>query len=177
MNNLKEIIFVIGGCRSGKSRQALETAEGMPGERKTFIATCIPRDKEMQQRVAQHQEERSRLWRTVEAPIHLPQIIVEQSRQADVVLVDCLTLWISNLMLELEDDRKILACLPDLNRALKSARCSVMLVSNEIGTGIVPENQLARRFRDLVGSTNQAVAGQADRVVWMVAGIPVEIKG
>jgi len=174
---LKEVIFVIGGCRSGKSRQALETADGMPGDQKTFIATCIPRDAEMKQRVAQHQKERSLNWRTVEAPIHLPQAIIEQSRQANVVLVDCLTLWISNLMLELEDDRKILAILPELIRALKSADCPVVLVSNEIGTGIVPENQLSRRFRDLVGSTNQAVARQADRVVWMVAGIAVGVKG
>ena len=174
---MKEVIFVIGGCRSGKSRQALETAEGMPGDHKTFIATCIPRDEEMQQRVAQHQEERSLIWRTVEAPIHLSQTIVEQSRPADVVLVDCLTLWISNLMLEIDDDRRILAGLQDLTRALTSADCPVVLVSNEVGTGIVPENRLSRRFRDLVGSTNQAVAGQADRVIWMVAGIPVEIKG
>ena len=174
---MKEVTFVIGGCRSGKSRQALETAEGMPGDHKTFIATCIPHDAEMEQRVAQHQEERSPIWRTVETPIDLPPAIVEQCRQADVVLVDCLTLWISNLMLELEDDRKILSCLPDLTRALRSAHCPVVLVSNEVGTGIVPENQLSRRFRDLVGSTNQAVADQADRVIWMVAGIPVEIKG
>ena len=174
---MREVIFVIGGCRSCKSRQALETAEGMPGDHKTFIATCIPRDEEMQQRVAQHQEERSLIWRTVEAPIHLSQTIVEQSRPADVVLVDCLTLWISNLMLEIDDDRRILAGLPDLTRALKSADCPAVLVSNEVGTGIVPENRLSRRFRDLVGSTNQAVAGQADRVIWIVAGIPVEIKG
>jgi adenosylcobinamide kinase / adenosylcobinamide-phosphate guanylyltransferase len=173
---MKEIIFVIGGCRSGKSRQALETAEGMPGARKTFIATCVPRDAEMKQRVAQHQKERSLIWQTVEAPVHLAQAVVEQSRQADVVLVDCLTLWISNLMLELEDDGKFLACLPDLTRALKSADCPVVLVSNEVGTGIVPENPLSRRFRDLVGATNQAIAEQADRVLWMVAGIPVEIK-
>jgi adenosylcobinamide kinase/adenosylcobinamide-phosphate guanylyltransferase len=176
-SNLKEVIFVIGGCRSGKSRQALEAAEGMPGDHKTFIATCIPHDEEMKQRVEQHQKERSLIWRTVEEPIRLPQAIVEQSRQADVVLVDCLTLWISNLMLELDDDRKILAGLPELTRALQSVHCPVVLVSNEVGTGIVPENQLSRRFRDLVGSTNQTVAGQADRVVWMVAGIPVGIKG
>jgi adenosylcobinamide kinase/adenosylcobinamide-phosphate guanylyltransferase len=173
---LKEVIFVLGGCRSGKSRQALEEAESMPGGRKVFIATCVPRDAEMQQRVAQHQKERSPIWRTVEAPLQLAQAIVEQSRQADVVLVDCLTLWISNLMLEMEDDRQILACLPDLTRSLESADCPVVLVSNEVGTGIVPENQLSRRFRDLVGATNQAIAEQADRVVWMVAGIPVQVK-
>ena len=174
---MNEVIFVIGGCRSGKSREALEMAEGMPGGHKTFIATCIPRDAEMKRRVAQHQKERSLNWRTVEVPVHLPQAIAEKSREANIVLVDCLTLWISNLMLELEDDRKILACLPELIRALNTADCPVVLVSNEVGTGIVPENRLSRRFRDLVGSTNQAVARQADRVVWMVAGIPVGIKG
>ena len=174
---MKEVLLVLGGCRSGKSRQALEQAERVPGDHKVFIATCIPRDAEMKQRVEQHQKERSLIWHTVEAPVHLPQAIVEQSRSADVLLVDCLTLWISNLMLELEDDRKILACLPDLTRALQAADCPVVLVSNEVGTGIVPENQLSRRFRDLVGSTNQAIAEQADRVVWMVAGIPVQIKG
>ncbi len=87
---MKEIIFVIGGCRSGKSRQALETADGFPGDKRVFIATCIPRDEEMRLRVDQHQKERSQNWQTVEAPEHLPQIIVEHSRQANVLLVDCL---------------------------------------------------------------------------------------
>lgn len=176
-SKLKEVIFIVGGCRSGKSRQALEQAESIPGDHKVFIATCIPRDAEMKQRVEQHQKERSLIWQTVEAPVHLSQAIVEQSRQADVLVVDCLTLWISNLMLELEDDRKVLARLPDLARTLQSADCPVVLVSNEVGSGIVPENQLSRRFRDIVGSTNQAIAEQADRVIWMVAGIPVPIKG
>ena len=171
-------IFVLGGCRSGKSGYALETAQKFSGnKKKVFIATCIPHDDEMKLRVARHQQERSGLWVTMEAPIHLPEAVIEADRKTDVVVVDCLTLWISNLMLEIDDDRKILACLPDLTRALKSADCPVVLVSNEVGTGIVPENQLSRRFRGLVGSTNQAVAGQADRVVWMVAGIPVGIKG
>ncbi len=174
---MKEIIFVIGGCRSGKSRQALETADGFPGDKRVFIATCIPRDEEMRLRVDQHQKERSQNWQTVEAPVHLPQIIVEHSRQANVLLVDCLTLWISNLLVETEDDEKILEHIPSLIQALESAVCPVVLVSNEVGAGIVPENKLARRFRDLVGSTNQAVAEHADRVIWMVAGIPVRIKG
>jgi len=174
---LKEVIFFIGGCRSGKSRQALEMADGFPGNKRVFIATCIPRDDEMHQRVEQHQRQRSRNWQTVEAPIHLPQAIVERSRQADVLLVDCLTLWISNLMLETEPDAKIPDQVNRLIQAFESADCPVMLVSNEVGSGIVPENKLARRFRDLVGAANQAVAEHADRVVWMVAGIPVSIKG
>jgi len=174
---LKEIVFVIGGCRSGKSRQALETAGAMAGSRKIFIATCIPHDVEMKQRVDRHQKERGRDWRTVETPVELPQAIAENSRQADVLLVDCLTLWISNLLLETDDDEIILKQVLSLTQSVRSAGCPIVLVSNEVGTGIVPENKLARRFRDLVGSANQAVAAQADRVVWMVAGIPVMIKG
>jgi len=174
---LKEVIFVVGGCRSGKSRQALETTGGIAGSRKIFIATCIPHDEEMKQRVDRHRKERGQDWRTIEAPVHLPQAITENSRQADVLLVDCLTLWISNLLLETEDDEIILKQVLSLTQSIRSANCPVVLVSNEVGTGIVPENKLARRFRDLVGSANQAVAAQADRVVWMVAGIPVQIKG
>lgn len=174
---LKEIFFFIGGCRSGKSRLALESADGFPGDRKTFIATCIPGDDEMLRRVKQHQQERSRTWHTVEAPIDLPGAIVEQSRLADLLLVDCLTLWISNIMLESEDFKAGSDLAGNLVRALERADCPVLLVSNEVGTGIVPENQLARQYRDLVGSVNQAVARHADRVVWVVAGIPVTVKG
>jgi adenosylcobinamide kinase/adenosylcobinamide-phosphate guanylyltransferase len=174
---LKEIIFFIGGCRSGKSRQALKAADDYPGDRRTFIATCIPRDDEMLRRVKQHQKERSRDWLTVEAPIDLPGVIVEQSRQADLLLVDCLTLWISNLMLESGDSGFKSDIIDDLVRSLGKADCPVVIVSNEVGTGIVPENKLARQYRDLVGSVNQAIARQANRVVWVVAGIPVTVKG
>lgn len=174
---MQEIVFFIGGCRSGKSRQALAAADDFPGDRRTFIATCIPRDNEMRLRVKQHQQERSRYWNTVEAPIDLPNAIVEQSQQADLLLVDCLTLWISNMMLETADHGDNSNWISDLIRSLKKAACPVVIVSNEVGTGIVPENKLARSFRDLVGSVNQAVASQASRVVWMVAGIPVKVKG
>jgi adenosylcobinamide kinase/adenosylcobinamide-phosphate guanylyltransferase len=173
---LKEIVFVIGGCRSGKSRHALETADGISGVKKIFIATCVPHDAEMKQRVDRHQKERGRDWLTVEAPVHLPQAIIEYSRQADVLLVDCLTLWISNLLMETEDDELTNERIFSLIQSLASASCPVILVSDEVGAGIVPENNLARRFRDLVGAANQAAAAQADRVVWMVAGIPVKIK-
>jgi adenosylcobinamide kinase/adenosylcobinamide-phosphate guanylyltransferase len=173
---LKEIVFVIGGCRSGKSRHALATADGIAGDKKIFIATCVPHDAEMKQRVDRHQKERGQHWQTIEAAIHLPQAIIEYSRQADVLLVDCLTLWISNLLMETEYDELINERIISLIQSLASASCPVILVSNEVGAGIVPENKLARRFRDLVGAANQAVAAQADRVAWMVAGIPVKIK-
>ena len=174
---MKEVIFVIGGCRSGKSRFALETADGISEEEKFFIATCVPHDAEMEQRVERHQKERGPNWQTVETPVHLSRAVAACSRHAEVVLVDCLTLWISNLMLEIEDDETIRERIAELVQSFNSANCPVVLVSNEVGAGIVPENMLARRFRDLVGAANQAVADRADRVVWMVAGIPVIIKG
>ena len=173
---MKEIIFVIGGCRSGKSSHALQTAEKMPQNSKIYMATCVPRDEEMRQRVAKHQKERNRSWVTVEVPLDLPQAILENSRQENVILVDCLTLWLSNLLMETDDDKKIEEMIGRLTAAIERAPGRIVLVSNEIGTGIVPENKLARQYRDLIGLANQAVAKTAGKVIWMVAGIPVTIK-
>jgi adenosylcobinamide kinase/adenosylcobinamide-phosphate guanylyltransferase len=174
---LKKTVFVLGGCRSGKSGYALETAQQFSGADKIFIATCIPYDDEMKQRVARHQEERSRTWKTVEAPIHLAAAIAETGQEAGVILVDCLTLWINNLLMEKQNSEQILDQVQGLTKAVEAAACPIILVSNEVGTGIVPENKLARLYRDLIGSANQAVAECADQVIWMVAGIPVTIKG
>ena len=174
---MKEIIFVIGGCRSGKSSHALRTVEKMPQSSKIYIATCVPRDDEMKQRVAKHQKERSRSWATVEVPLDLPQAILENSRKDNVILVDCLTLWLSNLLMETDDDKKLEEMIGRLTAAIERAPGTVVLVSNEIGTGIVPENKLARQYRDLIGLANQAVAKTAGKVIWMVAGIPVKVKG
>jgi adenosylcobinamide kinase/adenosylcobinamide-phosphate guanylyltransferase len=174
---LKKNVFVIGGCRSGKSSQALKTAENLARDQQVFIATCIPYDDEMKQRVARHQKERSRHWQTVDAPIHLPETIAETGQEASVILVDCLTLWINNLLMEKQNSEQILNQVQSLTRTVASATCPVILVSNEVGSGIVPENKLARLYRDLVGSANQAVAECVDQVVWMVAGIPVTVKG
>ena len=174
---MKETVFVIGGCRSGKSRHALETAESYPGTGQIFVATCIPYDDEMKHRVARHREERSQKWQTLEAPERLPEAIAENSGRASVLLVDCLTLWINNLLMASAETEKIIEKIEQLVQAIGAASCPVVVVSNEVGAGIVPENQLARQFRDLVGTANQAVAAQADRVIWMVAGIPVTVKG
>ncbi len=174
---LKEIVFVIGGCRSGKSTYALQTAEKMPAERKIFIATCVPLDDEMKQRVARHQTTRSRSWTTVEEQLKLPEAILQNSRRADVILIDCLTLWVSNLLMQSGDEKKIADTIPQFIDALEKATCPIVLVSNEVGTGIVPENKLARQYRDIIGRVNQAVAKTAGKVIWMVAGIPVTVKG
>ncbi len=174
---MNELILVIGGCRSGKSTYALQTAEKSPGDRKIFIATCVPHDDEMKQRVAKHQKERSQKWKTVEAPLHLPEAIMENSPHADVVLIDCLTLWVSNLLMQTDDEQQMDAMISQFIDTLENAAGPIVLVSNEVGTGIVPEHKLARQYRDLIGSVNQAVAKVASKVVWMVAGIPVAVKG
>jgi adenosylcobinamide kinase/adenosylcobinamide-phosphate guanylyltransferase len=172
---LKETVLIIGGCRSGKSGHALHLADQFAGH-KIFMATCVPLDKEMEQRVSHHQKHRNPNWKTLEVPILLPEAIRENSGRGQVILVDCLTLWINNLLMENDDPENIDKHVGYLARSLENAECPVILVSNEVGTGIVPENRLARLFRDVAGFANQKIAACADRVIWMVAGIPVEIK-
>jgi len=166
----------MGGCRSGKSRYALELATQAAGRNRIFVATCMPGDKEMEERVRRHQKERSQSWTTVEAPLNLAEALDEHDRQGNVIVVDCLTLWLSNLLLEINNPEEIEVHIKRLIQSLESSQCPVFLVSNEVGTGIVPENRLARRFRDVAGFANQKVAACSDMVIWMVAGIPVSIK-
>ena len=168
-------ILVTGGCRSGKSGHALALAEAM-GSKRIFVATCVPHDDEMRDRVARHQRDRSEAWHTLEIPVALADAVDTHSASADVMLIDCLTLWLSNLLMETEDVGEIRAHIDRLAQAVKQAPGSVVLVSNEVGAGIVPENRIARLYRDLAGWTNQAMAAACDRVVWTVAGIPVTIK-
>ena len=172
---MKETIFVIGGCRSGKSSHALHLAEQIPGQ-KIFIATCMPQDKEMEQRVLHHQQQRSSAWETIEVPFFLPEAIHKNGTDGHVILVDCLTLWINNLILDNDKPENIDNHIQKLTQSIEKAECPVILVSNEVGTGIVPENELARLFRDITGFANQKVAACVDQVIWMVAGIPVKIK-
>jgi len=173
---VKETLFVTGGCRSGKSRFALNFADRR-FKRKIFVATCQAQDQEIRRRIKEHQKARGRDWQTVEVLTALSETVASHSSQADVILIDCLTLWVSNLLAENTSQEEILTCADALTQAINQAPCSVILVSNEVGTGIVPENELARRFRDVAGLVNQKVAACANRVVWMVAGIPVPIKG
>ncbi len=172
--------LVIGGCRSGKSSHALHLADGMGNAGKIFLATCIPRDDEMHQRVSRHQAERGPGWIAVETPVFLPEAIRDIGPSAGVLLVDCLTLWVSNLMMEdaVPDAPGDLLAMQTrrLIESLRAAACPVILVTNEVGAGIVPDNPLARQFRDAVGQVNQQIAACADQVIWMVAGIPVTIK-
>jgi adenosylcobinamide kinase/adenosylcobinamide-phosphate guanylyltransferase len=172
---VKKTVLIIGGCRSGKSAHALQLADQLAGH-KIFIATCMPHDREMEQRVLHHQKQRNPNWKTLEVPLLLSEAIRENSRRGHVILVDCLTLWINNLLLEKDDPENIDMNIQKLVQSLEKTECPVILVSNEVGAGIVPENRLARLFRDVAGFANQKIGASVDRVIWMVAGIPVEIK-
>jgi adenosylcobinamide kinase/adenosylcobinamide-phosphate guanylyltransferase len=172
-----EITLILGGCRSGKSRYALEHAEARGESRKIFLATCQAFDPEMESRIAAHQLERGPGWVTVEEPIDVGGVLLRESRDSTLILLDCLTLWVSNLLQEGRSEERMMEGFKELAEALQDASGSILVVSNEVGQGIVPDNPMSRQFRDLVGWLNQRIAATADRVVWTVAGIPVTVKG
>lgn len=165
------ITLILGGARSGKSRYAERLIESEPAPW-IYLATAEARDSEMERRIAEHRARRDRRWQTIEAPHDLAEALAAlPSRSA--VLVDCLTLWLSNrLLADADIDREI----EGLERALASHDGAVAVVSNDVGSGIVPDNALARRFRDLQGVINQRIAAKASRVVLMVAGLPLAVK-
>jgi adenosylcobinamide kinase / adenosylcobinamide-phosphate guanylyltransferase len=168
--------LIIGGCRSGKSRHALTLGNAVTARYKWFVATCQPRDAEMLDRVQRHREERGLDWQTIESPFEPALDITRHAENTDVALIDCLTLWASNLTLLHEDDAAIYDRLDQFTAWMASPPCPIIIVTNEVGTGIVPDNPLARRYRDLVGRINQQVAAASQRVIWMVAGIAVNVK-
>lgn len=170
-----DVVFIIGGCRSGKSRYALEYAE--KGRQKVFIATLQVKDEEMAERVKRHRKSRGKDWATVEEPLNIGDALKDNRNNADVIVIDCLTLWITNLMLAEKTADDILTETDKLCSILNECSCSVVLVSNEVGNGIVPDNKLARDFRDIAGMVNQKVASACITVIRMSAGIPQVIKG
>lgn len=171
------VTLITGGARSGKSAYALALAESRPAAtRRFFVATAQALDDEMRARIAHHRAQRSAGFTTVEEPIALDRALPALEGRADFVLIDCLTLWISNLMLEGRGDEAIIGQARALAEVLIGAAFESVVVTGEVGAGIVPENAAARRFRDLLGWTNQAVAQVAERVVLMVAGCPLRIK-
>ena len=204
-----KITFIIGGARSGKSSFALREASGMIGH-KLYLATAEALDDEMKERIANHKSERGNDWDTIEEPVNIASIISESLNKFNVVLLDCLTLWLSSVMIRTQsaehriqntDKREqnskyrsqmsdpatgkaeksiseFIDALQQLKEAgvLCSGFCNLYIVSNEVGMGIVPDNKLARQFRDLAGKVNQKVAELADEVYLVTAGIPIKIK-
>lgn len=166
-------LLVIGGARSGKSRYAQARAEAL-ALKPVYVATAQAFDAEMALRIARHQADRGPQWRTVEAPLALAETIAVQATANRVLLVDCLTLWLTNLILGEHDPVAARAALLD---SLRAAAGPIVLVTNEVGLGIVPENALARRFRDEAGWLNQALAAVVDEVQLVTAGLPLRLKG
>lgn len=165
--------FVLGGASSGKSAYAEELVLRLPGA-PVYIATAQAFDDEMTDKIAAHRQRRGDAWTTVEEPLELPAAIIEHGVADTVLLVDCLTLWLSNLMTA---ERDIAAESDALVDAIGGVKGQIVLVSNELGLGLVPGDELSRRFRDLQGSLNQAVAAATDRVVFVAAGLPLTLKG
>jgi adenosylcobinamide kinase/adenosylcobinamide-phosphate guanylyltransferase len=167
-------LLILGGARSGKSRFAL--ADLPARGRVTFVATAERRDADMTARIARHQAERPRHWTTVEAPRDLLPRLTAALAAADTVVVDCLTLWVSNLMLGGEEDEPILKQADALAVLVAAAKTDLRVISNEVGLGVHPSSADGMRFRDVLGLVNQRVAAAAHRVVVMVAGLPQLIK-
>ena len=170
--SLPAVTLVLGGARSGKSRHAETLAEARPGDC-VYLATAEPLDAEMTARIREHQARRGGHWRTVEAPLELSGALREAAGSDRVVLVDCLTLWLSNL---LGAGRDPAVETDNLVTALTGLSGPVVLVSNEVGQGVVPDNALARAFIDHAGRLHQAVAAAAQSVIFMVAGLPLQLK-
>ena len=178
---MAQIILITGGSRSGKSTYAQTLAESIPGSR-TYIATCPPLDEEMAARIKKHRAQRqASLWQTLEETIDLAGALLK-TRKSQVRLLDCLTLWINNLLYEAEKqgqeitEEDMLERCTQLLTACKELPGTVIFVTNEVGMGIVPDNPLARHYRDLAGRCNQIMAAGADRVILMVSGLPLNMK-
>jgi len=183
------LIFILGGARSGKSRYALQLASELsrdsPSPELIFIATATACDAEMADRIEKHKADRDSVWRTVEEPLN-PAAIVQANSNASVIVVDCITLFLTNHFMKVwSDDAESIGIsdLDGINQAVKDlitaaveSPCTVIVVANELGLGLVPETALGRVFRDAAGWANQEIAARADRVVLMVAGIPLTVK-
>lgn len=168
------IVYVSGGARSGKSRFA-ETYAARSGDDVTYLATAQAFDDEMRDRIARHRGDRPAAWHTAEEPLDVAQ--AARNIQTPTLLLDCLSLWVSNLLLAGEPEDRMLAATDDLLAALRERGGLSVLVSNEVGLGIVPDNALARAYRDALGRVNQRVAAASDEAYLLVSGLPLQLKG
>ncbi len=168
-------IFIVGGARSGKSTYAVELAK-KSGKKVVFLATCTYFDKEMKQRIKNHECSRPSSWKVITEGTDICRVIYQESSRAQIILLDCLGLWISNLMAESMKDAEILSEVERLATTLKEVKGPLIIVSNEVGCGLVPPYPSGRKFRDLLGSANQIMAKSADQVYLMQVGLPLQLK-
>jgi len=169
------IIFVAGGSRSGKSKFAQNLTKEI-GKKIGFIATCIPQDDEMKERVMMHKKSRPRGWRVVEEPVRIKSALNKFKNGYDAVIIDCLGLFVSNLLCAGTKKKVIMDEVESLTKLLLKKRFTSIVVSNEVGSSIVPDNRLARDFSDVIGATNQILSRYADSVYVLQVGIPLKIK-
>ncbi|NEX17014.1 MAG: bifunctional adenosylcobinamide kinase/adenosylcobinamide-phosphate guanylyltransferase [Halochromatium sp.] len=167
--------LILGGVRSGKSRLAEQLARAC-GQPVTYVATATASDGEMRERIAQHQARRPSDWALIEEPLALPEVLASVCREGHVVLVECLTLWLANLLWA-DDPGRLDAELAALDALLPGFTGTLIFVGNEVNMGVIPVNDLARRYGDLAGSLHQRIAAQAEQVVLTVAGLPLVLKG
>lgn len=168
-----KLIFITGGARSGKSDFALKLGEGI-GDDLTYIATCQPLDDEMRERIRLHRERRGDKWKTVEEPFEIDSHVKSNGKEGSVVLIDCLTIYISNLLMN--NDENVKEKIDSVIACLKNSKSTAIIVSNEVGMGIVPDNEISRVFRDESGIANQKFTKESDEAYMMVSGIPIRIK-
>jgi adenosylcobinamide kinase/adenosylcobinamide-phosphate guanylyltransferase len=171
---VRKIVFILGGARSGKSTFALQEASGVEGK-KAFIATAEALDDEMRLRINNHKKERGKGWVTFEEPLYISRLMQDVRNSHDVVLIDCLTLWLSNIMHVGFDINETVG--EFINVISQDSSALLYIVSNEVGMGLVPETELARIYRDNLGYINRKVAEAATDVSFLAAGIPLKIKG
>ena len=177
---MSQTIFITGGARSGKSRFAEQITHNF-GAPLCYLATAQPLDDEMDHRIAKHQQRRGDAWHAIEEPLQLAETLANYDGTYNAVLIDCLTLWLSNLLmlheyLGAKAEERILEDVQNLAETLRGMTTPVVIVSNEVGMGIVPDNEMARMFRDHAGTMNRSAAEAADRVYLLCSGIPVRIK-
>jgi adenosylcobinamide kinase / adenosylcobinamide-phosphate guanylyltransferase len=173
---MSRLVFVTGGARSGKSRFAQSLTERCEGEL-LYVATAGIGDSEMAERVRRHRDDRGARWQTLEEPLDLAVRLPHEARDKGGVLVDCITLWVTNLLFHHgEASSPVLSATDELVEALRQVEAPVFVVTNEVGEGIVPENRLARLFRDVAGEVNQRLAAASDEAWLVVAGLPVRLK-
>ena len=172
---MSKLIFVTGGARSGKSNYALSIAK--KHKRVAFIATCQPLDQEMAKRIKLHRQSRPENWQTFEEPQKVALMLNKMDGNFDCVLIDCFTLLVSNLLLAKFTESKIFGEIQSILTNIKKKKATTIIVSNEVGLGLVPNTRLGRDFRDIAGKVNQLVAEKANEVFFTVSGIPLKIKG
>lgn len=171
---MNKITFILGGARSGKSSYALELAK--KHKNVAFIATAQALDGQMKKRIKLHQSSRPRHWQTFEEPLDVASILKKLHNKFDCIIIDCLTLLVSNLLLDSEGIKSIESKIGRMLTNLRNKNAHVLIVSNEVGLGVVPANKLARDFRDIAGRVNQIVAAKADEVFFIASGIPLQLK-